>query len=380
VLGKGLDLAGVAFKASIGAAMAGGAAAVGVGMKSVTAAANFEQTKVAFATLIGDAPKAEETLARLRELGAETPFEFPELADAGRKLIAFGESADSVPDTLRRIGDISAGVQAPINEIAELCGKARVQGRLFGEDINQLTGRGIPIIQELAKQFGVSDSQVKKLVETGKVGFPNIERAFIDMTSEGGKFAGMMAAQSTNLITDMGMWAGLGKLMFGTMLIAVGEIVKAFESLVSFLAAGMEWVGRLLLQQLLRIPGMDKLFGFGAEDVGTDFGQIHAAYKSQDSFGGGKLGAWGADMAGSGAGSIAEIFLCHRSSAVALMPRPGFGHPEVPFITTQESWLRDKPAEARELNDIGNIATLSGPAPELAGGRNWLLNGVTQTP
>jgi tape measure domain-containing protein len=39
-----------------------------------------------------------------------------------------------------------------------------VQGRLFGEDINQLTGRGIPIIQEFAKQFKVSETQVKKLV------------------------------------------------------------------------------------------------------------------------------------------------------------------------------------------------------------------------
>ena len=194
-LQKGFSVAGTAFKASIGAAMAGGAAAVGVGMKAVTAAADFEQTKVAFTTLIGDAAKAEQTLGKLRELGAKTPFEFPELADAGRKLIAFGESADSVPETIRRIGDVSAGVQAPVNEIAELYGKARVQGRLFAEDINQLTGRGIPIIQELAKQFGVSDSEVKKLVESGQVGFPAIERAFVSMTSQGGKFAGMMEAQ-----------------------------------------------------------------------------------------------------------------------------------------------------------------------------------------
>ncbi len=195
-LQKGFSVAGTAFKASIGAAMAGGAAAVGVGMKAVTAASDFEQTKVAFTTLIGDAAKAEQTLGKLRELGAKTPFEFPELADAGRKLIAFGESADALPETLRRIGDVSAGVQAPVNEIAELYGKARVQGRLFAEDINQLTGRGIPVIQELAKQFGVSDSEVKNLVESGQVGFPAIERAFASMTSQGGRFSGMMDAQS----------------------------------------------------------------------------------------------------------------------------------------------------------------------------------------
>ena len=128
-LSKGFSVAGTALKAGIGSAFAGGAAAMGVGVKAVNAAADFEQTKVAFSTLIGDAAKAEETLVKLRELGAQTPFEFPELADAGRKLIAFGESADTVPDTLRRIGDISAGVQAPVNESAELYGKARVQAR-----------------------------------------------------------------------------------------------------------------------------------------------------------------------------------------------------------------------------------------------------------
>jgi tape measure domain-containing protein len=193
---KMASLSVVGLKVGLGAALAGGASALAGGIKAVTSAANFEQTQVAFATLIGDAAKAEQTLAQLRELGAKTPFEFPELADAGRKLIAFGEGADTVAATLARIGDVSAGVQAPVNEIAELYGKARVQGRLFAEDINQLTGRGIPIIGELAKQFGLSDSQIKKLVETGQVGFPEIERAFINMTSQGGKFSGMMAAQS----------------------------------------------------------------------------------------------------------------------------------------------------------------------------------------
>jgi tape measure domain-containing protein len=213
VLESGFAAAGTAMKASIASALAGGAAAAGAGIKAVTAAAGFEQTKAAFTTMIGDAAKAEATLARLRELGAQTPFEFPELADAGRKLIAFGEGADTVPETLRRLGDVSAGVQAPIGEIAELYGKARVQGRLFAEDINQLTGRGIPIIQQLARQFGVSDSQVKKLVETGQVGFPQIEQAFIAMTSRGGQFAGMMEAQSR---TTTGL--------FSTLRDSIGEV------------------------------------------------------------------------------------------------------------------------------------------------------------
>ncbi len=219
---KDSQVTAIALKAGIGAALAGGAAAMGVGVKAVNSAADFEQTKVAFTTLIGDAAKAEQTLAKLRKLGAETPFEFPELADAGRKLIAFGESADTVPETLRRIGDVSAGIQAPIGEIAEIYGKARVQGRLFAEDINQLTGRGVPIIGELAKQFGVNESQVRKLVETGQVGFPQIEKAFINMTSQGGKFAGMMETQSK---TTKGLFSTL-KDAFGEVFLALGTPIN----------------------------------------------------------------------------------------------------------------------------------------------------------
>jgi hypothetical protein len=50
-----------------------------------------------------------------------------------------------------------------------------------------------------------------------------------------------------------------------------------------------------------------------------------------------------------------------------------------PRVTWRESWVRNRAASNAELNDIGNIANPSGPAPSLAGGRNWLLNGVTQT-
>lgn len=50
-----------------------------------------------------------------------------------------------------------------------------------------------------------------------------------------------------------------------------------------------------------------------------------------------------------------------------------------PRVTWRESWVRDKPAKANELNDIGNISDPLGPVPSLAGGRDWLLNGVTQT-
>ncbi|HEV7333242.1 MAG TPA: tape measure protein [Flavisolibacter sp.] len=159
----------------------------------------FQELEVAFQTILQSKEKADKLMADVTQLAAATPSGLTQVATAAKQLLAFNTAAEEVPDTLRRLSDISAGIGAPLNEIAEVYGKIRVQGRLFAEDMNQLTGRGIPVIQELAKQFEVTDDQVKSLVESGKVGFPEIERAFQSLTSEGGKFFNLSAESAKTL-------------------------------------------------------------------------------------------------------------------------------------------------------------------------------------
>jgi hypothetical protein len=101
---------------------------------------------------------------------------------------------------MRMLGDISSGVGSSVSEVAYLYGTLRTQGRAFSRDIYQFTGRGIPIVKELAKQFKVAESAVMGLVEKGQVGFKDIERAMQSMTDVGGQFHDMMAAQSKTLV------------------------------------------------------------------------------------------------------------------------------------------------------------------------------------
>lgn len=196
----------------MGLAQLGGTfAAGGVGMLGAIAwplklAANMETTRAAFTAMLKDANRAQAVLTDLQKFAASTPFEFPELADAARGLLSFGVSVADLIPTLKAVGDVSSGINAPLGEIAEIYGKARVQGRLFMEDINQLTGRGIPIIQELAKQFGVTESEVRGLVEKGRVNFGNLQRAFVDLTTGVGQFANQMDAKSK---TALGKWSTL---------------------------------------------------------------------------------------------------------------------------------------------------------------------------
>jgi tape measure domain-containing protein len=158
-----------------------------------------QQADVAFSTILGSAEEAQIVLGQLSDFAATTPFDLPGIRSAGQQLLAFGFQQDSLIENLERVGNVAAGVNTPFNELAVIYGKARVQGRLFAEDINQLTERGIPIIGELADQFGVTESQVRELVSAGDVGFAELEQAFINMTSAGGQFAGLMDAQSQTI-------------------------------------------------------------------------------------------------------------------------------------------------------------------------------------
>lgn len=224
-----------------GLALGVGAGLVGVGAIVGKVGFDFlsmqENAVTAFTTMLGSASKAQDLLKDLQQFAAATPFEFPEIASASKSLLAFGIDAKDMTTTLQRVGDIASGVGAPLNDIAELYGKAKVQGRLFAQDINQLTGRGIPIIQELAKQFGVSEGEVMKLVEQGKVGFPNLEEAFRSLTSEGGKFSGMMEAQSHTFDGMMSTLKDNLAQLAGTAMQPFFEIAKkGMEGLISFLS------------------------------------------------------------------------------------------------------------------------------------------------
>lgn len=203
---------------------------------SIKLAAGYEQTNVAFKTMLKSGSMATDLLGRLSKFAQETPFQFSELTDASKKLLAFGVAADDIVPTLTRLGDVSSAIGAPIGEIAELYGKARVQGRLFAEDVNQFTGRGIPLIQELAKQFGTTDDQVKKLVETGQVGFRNLEQAFVSMTGKGGQFSGMMVEQSRTLL---GQWSSLKDTMEQIARTIGGKIIPGLKTMAETIAFGM---------------------------------------------------------------------------------------------------------------------------------------------
>lgn len=162
------------------------------GSDVIEATGKMQQLQVAISTILQDKSKADQLIAEIVQFAAKTPFNLDEVSTGAKQLLAYGSSADNVVNELSMLGDVASGLQIPIGQLIYLYGTLRTQGRAMTVDIRQFAGRGIPIYEELAKVLGVNKDQVGELVKEGKVGFKEVEQAFKNMTSEGGKFANLM--------------------------------------------------------------------------------------------------------------------------------------------------------------------------------------------
>ena len=175
------------------AAEIGGLAAIQkFGSDVINATGTMQQLHVALSTILQDGDKASKLISEITQFAAKTPFNLEDVASGAKQLLAYGSSAETVVDELSMLGDVASGLQIPIGQLIYLYGTLRTQGRAMTVDIRQFAGRGIPIYEELAKVLGVSKDQVGELVTAGKVGFKEVEQAFKNMTSEGGKFNELM--------------------------------------------------------------------------------------------------------------------------------------------------------------------------------------------
>lgn len=212
-----------------------------------TVRGEFQQLEIAFKTMLGSAAQADALMSQLVKTAATTPFGLTDIAQSAKQLLAYGVEADKVNETLIRLGDIAAGLSIPINDLAYLYGTTMVQGRLYTQDLNQFLGRGIPLIEQLAQQFGVAENQVKALVEEGKVGFPEVEQAIINLTNEGSMFGGLMAAQSQSITGQISNIEDAIDTMFNEIGKQNEGVINDALGLVSTLIENWETVGKVLL-------------------------------------------------------------------------------------------------------------------------------------
>ena len=206
----------------------------------------FQQLEISFGTMLKSKEKANELMAQLTDLAAKTPFGMEEVSEGAKKLLAFQVPAQEVTETLRRMGDVASGLGVPMGQLIHVYGQVKAQGKLVTNDLYQFMNAGIPIIAELSKVVGKSETEIKDMVSAGKIGFTEIQAVIKNMTNEGGLFYNLMAEQSKSL---GGQISNL-KDNFDQMLNEIGKasegIVSGAIKGVSFLVENYETIGKLI--------------------------------------------------------------------------------------------------------------------------------------
>lgn len=160
---------------------------------------SMEYYTTSFTVMTGSADKASETVQKLADIGATTPFDMPQLADAASLLMNFGFSADDAVDSMMMLGDISQGNAEKLNSIARAYGKMNSAQKVTLEDINMMIDAGFNPLQEISEKTGESMQSLYDRISKGKMSVDEITESMKRSTSEGGKYFQSMDAQSQTL-------------------------------------------------------------------------------------------------------------------------------------------------------------------------------------
>lgn len=223
-------------------------AAAGFVKKLAEVRGQFQQLEIAFTTMLGSEKKATELMAQLTKTAASTPFDLEGVATGAKQLLAYGFQVDKVNETLITLGNVASGVSAPLGDIVYLYGTLRASGRVALMDIRQFAGRGIPIYEELAKVMHTNVESINELASAGKIGFADIEKAFKNMSSEGGRFDNLMAKQADSI---KGLQSNLGDAIMSAQNDLGKKLQPVFESLLKGgidIAENYKEIGKIIFE------------------------------------------------------------------------------------------------------------------------------------
>ena len=190
VLGQALGALGIGISA---------AKIVDIGKQALKASSDFEQAGVSFSVMLGDAKKAKRLVNDLQNMANVTPFETQDLLDASKTLLNFGISAKEVMPDLQMLGDIAGGDKQRMASLTLAFSQMSSAGRLMGQDLLQMINAGFNPLEEIARKTGKSIGYWKDEMSKGNVSVEMVRQAFMDATSEGGRFYKMMDKQSETL-------------------------------------------------------------------------------------------------------------------------------------------------------------------------------------
>jgi tape measure domain-containing protein len=223
----------------------------GAGIAAVKFAGENEKLKLSLKNMLGSAEEASTVFEEWRRLGNSPGLSSNEVFELGQSMVNMGHDTAYATKTMQMLGNVAAGTGKSFGAVSGAFEHVRAAGKMTTRDLVGLQQQGIPIIKQLAKELNTSEDGIRRMVEQGKIGFPEIEKAFKSMTGPGGQFAGMMDELSGTVLEKFSTATGEAKqalASFGEMMLPMAtELLDGATSILRGITGMDEGTKRFVL-------------------------------------------------------------------------------------------------------------------------------------
>lgn len=265
---------GGAFKIGMGAAGAAGAGLVGTaltkGFQRLTA---IDDAKAKLTGLGNSASSVDAIMKNAMASVKGTAFGMGEAATTAAGATAAGvKPGKDLERTLKLTADAATIAGTDMSTMGSIFNKVATSNKIQGDVIAQLSDAGIPVVQMLSKELGVSAEQVVDLASKGKINFAQFQNAMEQglggaAASSGKTFSGAMK----NFKASLGrVGANLMGGIFPKLAPGLTQITKAMEPLEAKAKLVGNALGEWVSKGVAKLPGMVeqvKLFGSGISNA-----------------------------------------------------------------------------------------------------------------
>ena len=239
------------------AAFGGAAALKGFLGKMVEVRGEFQKTDTALRTMLGSKEKADQLLSQVREYAKISPLEFGDITRATQMMISFNIEADKVPKYIKAIGDVSMGEKDRFNSLALAFSQMSATGKLMGQDLLQMINAGFNPLAVMAEKTGKSIGELKDEMSKGAISAEQVQQAFIDATSAGGKFFNMSENAAKTINGQLSMLSDAIDTAFNELGTKSEGIISGAIKGATKMVENYETIGKVVLQ-LVQIYGTYK--------------------------------------------------------------------------------------------------------------------------
>lgn len=212
----------------------------------VNVRSEIQALEVSFRTLLGSQQASAELMRQMKEFAAATPLQLGDLAKGAQTMLGFNVAAEEIMPMLKAIGDISMGDAQKFQSLTLSFSQMQSVGKLMGQDLLQMINAGFSPLAVMADKTGKSIGELKEEMSAGAISAEMVKQAFIDATSEGGQFFGMLSGQGDTVKGALAQLSGAFTDMFN----GIGEqsegIIKGSVKSLQWLVENYETLGKVL--------------------------------------------------------------------------------------------------------------------------------------